>query len=199
MMRGRVLDIGGRKTGKRGIFRPPMERIISWEYLNADPHSNPDYCCSAESIPLETGSVDTVIITEVLEYIQDPSKVIDEINRILSPGGVCISSVPFLVPVHGDFWDDRQRFTFLGLKEMFDNAGFMETDIRPMGALGAVLSDIFHVAFSYAGEGRKRTLFRSLFLINRVFIPFYSLLDYLTRPLNKYITTGYFITAKKLH
>ena len=122
---------------------------------------------------------------------------LEEISRILSQEGICIASVPFLVPVHGDFWDDRQRFTSLKLKELFDRSGLKEIDIKPMGALGSVLSDLFYVAFGYAGEGRKRFLQRSLFLVNRLCRPVFILLDYLTFPLSKYITTGYFITARK--
>ncbi|MFC1892124.1 methyltransferase domain-containing protein [Thermodesulfobacteriota bacterium] len=197
LMKGRVIDIGGRKVGKRGDFRPPLEQIRSWEYLNSDPSSEPDYCCAADSIPLESGSVDTVIITEVLEYLHDPAAVLEEIFRVLFHEGICIASVPLLVPVHGDFWDDRQRFTSLKLKEMFQNTGFTEIDIRPMGSLGSVLTDTLHVAFSYAGEGYNR-LYRLLYILNRLSRPFFIFIDYLTEPLCKYITTGYFITAKKI-
>ena len=68
-MRGRVLDIGGRKIGKRGIFSPPLDRVDLWEYLNTDPLTKPDYCCNAEKIPLPDFSVDTVIMTELLEKV----------------------------------------------------------------------------------------------------------------------------------
>ena len=62
LMKGRVLDVGGNKTGRRGTFLPPLETVKSWEYLNSDEATKTDYCCSAEKIPLENESVNTVII-----------------------------------------------------------------------------------------------------------------------------------------
>ena len=69
-MKGRVLDVGGKKIDRRGTFIPPFDQVNSWEYLNSDEKTKPDYCCSAENIPLEDASVDTVIMTEVLEKYQ---------------------------------------------------------------------------------------------------------------------------------
>ncbi len=40
LMRGRVLDIGGKKKNRRGRFRPPLQHTESWEYLNADPETH---------------------------------------------------------------------------------------------------------------------------------------------------------------
>jgi len=50
--RGKILDVGGSKTNRRGSFIPPMKNVISWEYLNIDPSAKPDYLCPADKIPL---------------------------------------------------------------------------------------------------------------------------------------------------
>jgi len=102
-----VLDLGGKKVGKRGSFMPPIESVKSWEYLNSDASTKPDYCCSADVIPLESGSIDTIIMTEVLEYLPNPKAVFIEMFRVLSRSGHVLFSVPFLHPVHGDSWSDR--------------------------------------------------------------------------------------------
>jgi SAM-dependent methyltransferase len=86
-MKGRVLDVGGIKESRRGNFRPPLDQVDGWEYLNLDETTNPDYCCSADNIPLESNSIDTVLLCEVLEHVENPDKVISEIARILKPGG----------------------------------------------------------------------------------------------------------------
>ncbi len=197
LMKGNVLDIGGKKTDKRGLFRPPLDRVKSWRYLNSDADANPDYCCSAELIPLKDNSIDTVIVTEVMQYLPDPGRVLKEINRILSAGGTLLLSTPFLVPVHGDYWADRHRFTALELKEMLMNADFDKIEIEPMGSIGAVINDIIHVCTGYAREGRKTILFSLLRLALRAFGPLFRFLDILTSAQKKHITTGYFITAKK--
>jgi hypothetical protein len=36
---GRVLDIGGKKEKKRGQFRPHLDQVEKWEYLNINPET----------------------------------------------------------------------------------------------------------------------------------------------------------------
>lgn len=49
---------------------------------------------SAEQLPLKDGSFDQVLCSEVVEHIQDEGRVLDEIARILRPGGVLVLTVP---------------------------------------------------------------------------------------------------------
>ena len=45
-------------------------------------------------MPFEDGAFGTVLCTEVLEHIPDPSTALREFQRVLQPGGVLIGSVP---------------------------------------------------------------------------------------------------------
>lgn len=47
-----------------------------------------------EDLPFEADSFGTVLCTEVIEHIPDPTKAIAEYRRVLQPGGVLIGSVP---------------------------------------------------------------------------------------------------------
>lgn len=47
------------------------------------------------SIDHDDDSVDIIVISEVLEHLPDFERTIDEIHRILKPGGIMISSVPY--------------------------------------------------------------------------------------------------------
>jgi ubiquinone/menaquinone biosynthesis C-methylase UbiE len=47
-----------------------------------------------EALPFESGSFGTVLCTEVIEHIPDPSRALAEYRRVLQPGGVLIGSVP---------------------------------------------------------------------------------------------------------
>jgi SAM-dependent methyltransferase len=51
--------------------------------------------------PLNDCSFDGVSCSAVLEHVTQPWTVIDEIHRILKPGGRCYIDWPFLQPVHG--------------------------------------------------------------------------------------------------
>lgn len=48
----------------------------------------------AHYLPFEDGSFDSVLITEVLEHVYSPYRVLEEIYRVLKPGGKLILSIP---------------------------------------------------------------------------------------------------------
>jgi len=48
-----------------------------------------------EELPLDDGQVDMVVFTEVLEHLNTgPGRIFAEINRVLSPGGMLVFSIP---------------------------------------------------------------------------------------------------------
>lgn len=47
-----------------------------------------------ENIPLPSGDLDTALCVRVLHHLQDPTKVIQEINRIIEVGGYLILEIP---------------------------------------------------------------------------------------------------------
>lgn len=52
------------------------------------------------SIPIEDASVDAVLCTEVLEHLTDPLKALQELTRVLRPGGRLILTAPFCSLTH---------------------------------------------------------------------------------------------------
>ena len=193
-MKGRVLDVGGKKIGRRGDFVPPLDQVESWKHLNTDEKSQPDYFCTAEDIPLKDASIDTVIMTEVLEYLPYPQKVFAEIYRVLADNGHAMVSVPLLNPIHGDNWADRVRYTPVMLKEMVEESGFTVKVLETMGSVGSVIYDILRAACGYADEP-------GTFRIWGRFLPrtrfFFSWLDGKMESQGKYINTGYFLVLSK--
>lgn len=130
LMRGRVVDLGGKRVRKRGAFRPPSEGVTSWVYVNLDPITSPHVFGSVTDVPLRSALADCVMCTEVLEHLAEPARCVREAHRLLKPGGLLIGSVPFMYPVHGDP-HDFQRFTPDGLTRLL--APFATVDVRPMG------------------------------------------------------------------
>jgi ubiquinone/menaquinone biosynthesis C-methylase UbiE len=52
-------------------------------------------CADGYSLPFQSGSIDLVIMSEVLEHIAEPLPVLREITRVLKNGGTYIVSVPY--------------------------------------------------------------------------------------------------------
>lgn len=194
-MHGNVLDIGGKKDRKRGEFRPPLEHVRSWKYLNSDASTEPEYCCSAESIPLESESVDGFLLCEVLEHLERPEMGLSEAFRILKSGGTGWITMPFLYQVHGDP-HDYQRWTGNKLKDILRKTGFTDIHMEPMGSVAGVIYDLWHACLNRSpnqGHFLNRVLSRLL----RLFGPLALVLDRKLMRYAGFINTGYAVVVKK--
>lgn len=195
---GKVLDIGGKKEKKRGTFRPPLEKVESWEYLNIDKTTKPDYVCSADAIPVHDNNFDVILITEVLEHCEDPVAVIVESYRVLKIGGRIVVTMPFLFPVHADP-EDYQRWTPGKLRLELEGAGFDKCEIRNMGYVGGVISDLLFIASGTGSLEVRRSIGRRIFV--RFCLPllqrFFLWMERQEVFKNESITTGYFCSAIK--
>jgi 2-polyprenyl-3-methyl-5-hydroxy-6-metoxy-1,4-benzoquinol methylase len=49
---------------------------------------------SAEAIPVESGSIDTLVSFETVEHVPEPGKFVSEAFRVLKPGGLFVVSTP---------------------------------------------------------------------------------------------------------
>jgi 2-polyprenyl-3-methyl-5-hydroxy-6-metoxy-1,4-benzoquinol methylase len=49
---------------------------------------------SLEHVPVDSASMDGVVCLSVLEYVPDPGRCLQELHRVLRPGGVLIVTVP---------------------------------------------------------------------------------------------------------
>lgn len=139
--RARVIDVGGIKNRKRGQF--DIRRFdLDVVYVNTSPAAEPDILADAASIPLPDGQADAVILAEVIEHLLDPHAALAEAARLLRPGGVLLTTTPFLFRVHPDPIDVG-RYAPDWWKTSMDRAGFEHVEIENQGLLLSVLAEMF--------------------------------------------------------
>ena len=148
----RILDVGcGVKP-----YRPFFADLAS-EYVGLDvvPTPDADVVGFVEEMPLEAGSFDLVLCTQVLEHCEDPARAVAELRRVTAPGGRVLASthgVQVYHPSPHDYW----RWTHEGLAKLFrENADWTSLDVAPaMGtasSLGMLLATFVEIGLKRAG------------------------------------------------
>lgn len=70
-------------------------------------------------------SYELVLFTEVLEHLHTPQQAIDEIHRVLKPGGLVLLTTRFIFPLHSSPVD-YFRYTKYGLRHLLRNFDIVE-------------------------------------------------------------------------
>lgn len=132
---GKVLDVGG---GNGSRYRKFFTSASKFTSLDPDASCRPDIIANAENIPLDDNSVDAVICSEVLMYIFDIEKAINEIARVLRPEGTIILTTSFMpTPAIHDHYMWQPGYT--GLQRLLQN-NFEKISIEPRGHYHAQMS-----------------------------------------------------------
>jgi SAM-dependent methyltransferase len=74
--------------------------------------------CDAHDLPFADDSFDAVVVQAVLEHVLDPHRCVEEIHRVVKPGGLVYAETPFIQQVHAGPYDFT-RFTHLGHRRLF--------------------------------------------------------------------------------
>lgn len=106
-------------------YRPVLEAHVD-EYLGVDLPGNDVadvFMKEAGRVPLESGTVDCVVSSQVLEHVADPVGYLLEARRLLGDDGVLILTTHGVWPYHPDP-TDYWRWTSAGLRKIVEEAGF---------------------------------------------------------------------------
>lgn len=133
---GRILDCGGGASPYAGLLGASARVINIDMALKADTHVVAD----GHDLPFPGGSIDAVILTNVLEHVREPQRLLAELARVLVDGGQLILVVPFLFKIHPDP-EDHWRFTAQALRRMLEPA-FEIAELRSLGGRFAVIWEV---------------------------------------------------------
>ena len=89
-------------------FIPRFEKIHGEGYITADIESPlAKVKMDIHEIPFNENTFDVVLCNHVLEHVRDDIKAMNEIHRVLKPGGFAILQVPFFNPIHEHTFEDN--------------------------------------------------------------------------------------------
>lgn len=142
---GTVLDYGSGDRPYEKLLLTRFRRYLAADYevTNRAAHQGrPDLYLQDGRVDLPDGSVDCVVLTEVLEHVYEPRAALAECRRLLAPGGHVVGSVPFARGEH-EAPHDYYRYTSFALRRLFGDAGFELRELDCVGDLAAVAATTF--------------------------------------------------------
>lgn len=107
-----IIEIGSMQVSGQEDFADLRPYFRGKIYVGCDirPGLGVDKIENIEHLAMKNGSIDTILMIDALEHIENPHKALDEINRVLKPNGAVVITSVMNFPIHeypSDFW----RFT----------------------------------------------------------------------------------------
>jgi SAM-dependent methyltransferase len=156
--KGRVLDIGGRNRESRSARRlrglgANPDQIVCTDLL---PTYNPDLVDDITATTIEPESFDSIYCDAILEHVTDYEAALENMRKILRPGGEAFIYVPFVYGFHDQM--DYHRFTVTEVARMTEGFSESKVFLPGLGGYGWVLAYIL----SYGQIQRFPRLHRAL-------------------------------------
>ncbi|NBK97435.1 MAG: SAM-dependent methyltransferase [Erysipelotrichia bacterium] len=147
-VKGVCVDIGAGTAPYKKYLEGNCENYIITDsekthtYMFKDSHTH-FVVAEATDLPFEHESVDTVVLTQVLEHVFEYEKALSEAVRVLKKEGVMLLSVPFIYHAHATPYD-YHRFSEYGLKMLLEKYALEVVEWHYQGYLGTTLFSIIN-------------------------------------------------------
>lgn len=118
-IKGPVVEIGSRPAEGQATTANVRALFAGHEYLGCDVQAGEgvDRIEDVHHLTFDDDSVGTVVSLDTLEHVADPLRALQEIHRVLRPGGVAVISSVMFFPIHAHPWD-FWRFTPEGFAQL---------------------------------------------------------------------------------
>ncbi len=164
---GDVLEVG---SGDGKILRTlatqrPGLRVHGCDIRDwTSPDPDIQFRVMTRDIPYEAGSFDAVLVVDVLEHVPDPAHIIDEIARVLRPGGRFTG----FVPIEGEQLSLYTLYRKLLGADLYERTkhhvqAFSHADLERLIARRFELADVSH-AYHALGHAMDATFFAAAHL-----------------------------------
>lgn len=162
-LRGNIADIGGGHSPNYFAYLQ-REEGISMEACDGS-FDGIDF--EKDRLPYVDGSIDTVLLFNVLEHIYNYQFLVSEVKRITKVDGQVLGFVPFWVGYHPDP-HDYFRYTRESLTRIFEDAGFKDVHIEALGG-GPFLANFNTIMLSFPRVLRP-FLFIPAWILDSIFV-----------------------------
>ena len=135
--KGDFLDLGCGNKPYEGLYKPLTTSQTGCDIIQSD-KNRVDVICPVTDLKFTNEQFDAVFCTQVLEHVFEHNKMMNEIFRVLKPGGNVILTVPFAWELHEEPYDFF-RYTKHALKQLFESTGFEIDYIKPNGGKWAAI------------------------------------------------------------
>ncbi len=123
----------------------------SSKILNFDlqPFPNVEVIGDLFNLPFKDSSFDYVFSIFVLEHVPNPELAIEEMHRVLKPGGICYAFIPFIQGYHAAP-NDYLRFTSKGVENYFYKFDILKNSgIGPTSGTLWILQEYLAILLSF--------------------------------------------------
>jgi SAM-dependent methyltransferase len=194
----RVLDVGAGVGQYRPLFAACDYRAHDFgqEPLTVGHYTPLDYESDVLSIPVPDASFDVVLCTEVLEHVPEPIKAVQEMARILRPGGLMLLTAPLGCLLHQEPYIFYGGYTPYWYRRFLSDAGCDVIAIDPNQGFFSLFADYaqwFSNLIHPRETGREPFLYRCFLAMQRILGPLGRWLD--RRGFGGVGTVGYHVVA----
>jgi SAM-dependent methyltransferase len=137
----RILDAGAGNAPYAQLFKHCDYVTADWSNSPHEGAAGSSIVASLDALPVDEGSFDAILSTEVLEHVSDPGSVLREFARVLAPGGRLCLTVPFVWPLHEEPYDFF-RYTPFALRDLLEAQGFGDIAVEPTSGYVSTLAQV---------------------------------------------------------
>ncbi|OGJ71626.1 hypothetical protein A2454_00840 [Candidatus Peribacteria bacterium RIFOXYC2_FULL_55_14] len=164
VIRGRVLDLGAGRAKYKQLLQKTATDYTAFDMVDGP---NIDVVGDVHNLPFDPCKFGTVVCTQVIEHVREPWRVVEEIARVLLPGGHCLLTTPFMMPHHADP-HDFYRYTPDGVRHLCGRAGLEIVASGKYGGANVVAAETLKFLFCNPYAPHKpgivrRNIFRMLY------------------------------------
>jgi SAM-dependent methyltransferase len=151
-LKGKLMDFGCGSKPYKNIFNVDSYTGVDIKKSGHNHlHSNVDVFYTGNKLPFESETFDSIFSSEVLEHLFQPDELLNELNRVLKPGGKLLITAPFAWNEH-EMPYDYARYSSAGIRHLLIKNGFQIVEFTKTGNFIRVLFQLWALYFFELGN-----------------------------------------------